>query len=63
MLCVLFNLGKKGRKKKEKLFFEYYVFIFVNKFYVYKINYEIEDDLIWVWKIVVGKMIVLLKER
>lgn len=63
MSRVPFNLGKKGRKKKEKLSSEHHVSTLVNKFYVHKTNHEIEDDSTRVWKIAVGKTTALLKER
>ena len=63
MSRVPFNLGKKGRKKKEKLSSEHHVSTLVNKFYVHKTNREIEDDSIQVWRIALGKTTALLKER
>ena len=63
MSRVPFNLGKKGRKKKEKLSSEHHVSTLVNKFYVHKTNHEIEDDSTRVWKIALGKTTALLKER
>ena len=63
MSRVPFNLGKKGRKKKEKLSSEHHVSSPVNKFHVHKINHEIEDDSIRVWRIALGKTTALLKER
>ena len=63
MSRVPFNLGKKGRKKKEKLSSERHVSTLVNKFYVHKTNHEIEDDSIRVWRIALGKTTALLKGR
>ena len=63
MSRVPFNLGKKGRKKKEKLSSEHHVSTLVNKFYVHKTNHEIEGDSILVWRIALGKTTALLKER